>query len=413
MNNRPRLLVLSHVLPFPRSTGQQQRVFYTLQSLRAMFHLTFATAVADEDRQEVRTELAKICDDVILLPSLYQGTVGKAKHRIIGTTKSLTSGLRFSNYLVGQLEFSSERLRSIFSDNHFDCVLLEYWHATNSVFVFKDNGIPCVLDMHNILWQSYVVQLKAESNESLGWWKRFALARYKSQEEAAWSQFDAVIAINQEELKYVKAQVPKSTEVFYGPMGTDLSLWPYSWDPGELIRIGYYGGLSSPHNCQAALQCYNQIMPAVWNRYPQAELWLIGSDPPDSLRDLTSDHRVKVTGYVEHVQGILQTMSLVLCPWSGTYGFRSRLIEVMALGVPLVASYDAVSGMELENGRGVLLGRDDYELVEHVLNLLQDKNYSRHQSGLARQQVEQLYSIDNTYGKLTGQLCAWLNKSRS
>src|SRR6267378_2959506 len=382
MNTRPRLLVLSHVLPFPRSSGQQQRVYYTLQSLRAMFHLTFATTVADEDRQEVKTELAKICDDVILLPSLYQGAVGKAKHRIIGTTKSLTAGLKFSNYLVGQLEFSSERLRSLLADSHFDCVLLEYWHASNSMHVFRDKGIPCVLDMHNILWQSYIQQLKAKSRQSLGMWNRFALARYKAQEENAWGQFDAVIAINKEELKYVRAQVPETTEIFYGPMGTDLSLWPYSWNPVEPIRIGYYGGLSSPHNQRFALQCYNEVMPSVWSKYPHAELWLIGSDPPDSLRALSVDARIKVTGFVEHVQEILQSMSLVVCPWSGTYGFRSRLIEVMALGVPLVASSDAVNGMELEDGRGLLLGHNDSELVHHVLHLLQDGSYSRHQSHL-------------------------------
>jgi glycosyltransferase involved in cell wall biosynthesis len=378
-----------------------------------MFHLTFATTVTDEDRQEVKTELAKTCDDVILLRSLYQGRVGKAKHRIIGTTKNLTAGLKFSNYLVGQLEFSSERLRSLLSDNHFDCVLLEYWHASNSMHVFRDKGIPCVLDMHNILWQSYIQQLKASSGQLLGVWNRFALAKYKAQEENAWSQFDAVIAINKQELKYVRAKVPETTEIFYGPMGTDLSLWHYSWNPGEAIRIGYYGGLSTPHNQRAALQCYNQIMPSVWSKYPQAELWLIGSNPPDSLRALTTDDRVKVTGYIEEVQEVLQTMSLVVCPWSGTYGFRSRLIEVMALGVPLVASSDAVNGMELEDGRGLLLGHNDSDLVHHVLHLLRDKNYSRHQSHLAREQVELSYSIDNTYGRLTDQLRTWLSNSSS
>jgi hypothetical protein len=69
--------------------------------------------------------------------------------------------------------------------------------------------------------------------------------------------------------------------------------------------------------------------------------------------------------------------------------------------------------MDLEDGRGILLGHDDSQLVRHVLNLLKDGDYAERQSRLAREQVEQLYSIDHTYRKLTGELRTWLYNSSS
>jgi glycosyltransferase involved in cell wall biosynthesis len=166
------------------------------------------------------------------------------------------------------------------------------------------------------------------------------------------------------------------------------------------------------HNQRDALICYTDIMPGIWKEFPDAELWLVGSNPPASLQALSSDPRVKVTGFVEDVQSLLSTMSAVVCPWTGTYGFRSRLIEVMALGIPLVASPDAVYGMELENGKGLLLGEDNEGLLKGVMRLLKDDPFAKEQSKLAREQVTRLYSLETTYDRLTSELHDWLKERK-
>src|SRR5262249_29035716 len=155
-----------------------------------------------------------------------------------------------------------------------------------------------------------------------------------------------VIAINHEELNYLRSATPSTTKLFHAAMGVDLALWPYSWSPSGKPCLAYYGGLGSPHNQADALACYQRLMPEIWRRFPDAEFWIVGGNPPETIRALGSDSRVKVTGFVENVQPVLSRMSLLLCPWSGIFGFRSRLIEAMALGVPVVTSPDAVYGME-------------------------------------------------------------------
>jgi glycosyltransferase involved in cell wall biosynthesis len=320
---------------------------------------------------------------------------------------SATKGLKYSNYVIGHLEFAPARVASILNSNAFDCALFEYWHAARSTYVFRERGIPCVLDMHNILWQAYERDLN-NAQFLPGLWNRRTLRKYQEQEEQAWENFDGLITINSEEHKYVENSVATRPRLFYAPMGTDLCLWPYLWQPVSPLRIAYYGGLSSPHNQRDALRCYEKIMPKVWSHFPDAELWLIGSKPPEFLRALATNPRVRVTGFVEDAQSLLSTMTMVLCPWTGTYGFRSRLIEVMAIGVPLVASHDAVYGMELEHGKDLLLGTSDDELAGHSLRLLNDEPSARQQSQHARHTVERLYSIGNTYDRLMRELTAWM-----
>lgn len=272
--------------------------------------------------------------------------------------------------------------------------------------------MPVILDMHNVLWKAREERLTGKSAWP-AWFRRASLNRYRRGEESAWDQFDALLAINRSEHDLIRARLQSAQKLFYAPMGTDLVRWPACWQPAKPQRLAYYGGLASAHNEAAALRCHEQIMALIWKRFPDAELWLVGSNPTERLRCLTTDPRVKVTGFVDKVQEILKTMSLVLCPWSGTYGFRSRIVEVMALAVPVVASPAAVDGMELESGRGIILADSDQKMAENALRLLSLPNELAAQSQLARSEMERLYSLENTYGRLMTELREWLEQRRA
>jgi polysaccharide biosynthesis protein PslH len=281
--------------------------------------------------------------------------------------------------------------------------LFEYWHAHKATTYFRERGIPSVLDMHDILWRSYARQWEAKK-WSPGWLRNWFVRRYQAREEAAWRDFDMLIAINQDELNYVRCVVGGKAVYFYVPMGTDISTWPHCWQPVHPRRVAYYGGLGSAHNQQDALTCYREIMPRIWAHHPDAEFWIVGSNPPAFIKSLESDRRVRVTGFIESPQDILRTMSLVLCPWSGRYGFRSRVVEVMSLGVPVVASPDAIYGMGFQLGKGLFVGKSSIEMAQHSLALLSHEAELQHQGLLARQQMEDKFSYEATYVRFVGEL---------
>ena len=411
--SRPRLLVLSHVLPFPGHSGQQQRVFYSLRALREFFHVTFVTVAAADEASAVSTQLAAHCDDAVVLPARYSAShAARLWHRVAAGLFCLRTGLKPSNYIIGRVEFAAARLAPVLDAGRFDCALFEYWHAHESIPEFRARSIPCVLDMHNVLWQSYARDLN-EHGRGPQCWRDRALRLYTQAEESAWNEFDGVIAINAGERDYTRSKVRAGLPVFFAPMGLDTQLWPRSWSPQNPPRLAYYGGLNSPHNAQSAQRCHDRIMPRVWKEFPDAELWLIGNQPPESLRALAQkDARVKVTGFVEHVQDVLSRVSVLLCPWTGTYGFRSRLIEAMSLGVPVVASPDAVFGMELETGRGLFLAENDDEFATHALRLLREPGFASEQSGLARAQVDEHFSYEASYVRLARELQEFAQRSR-
>jgi glycosyltransferase involved in cell wall biosynthesis len=402
MIDKPRLLIVSRVYPFPGSSGQQQRVFYKIKAFREHFYVTFLSVAEETNVSRIESKLHEYCDDVILLPSLYDKNIlSKIIYRLKGKAFVLRTGLKLSNFLTGRLEFSPKRIQDAVSGKTFDVVLYEYWHAAESTRVFKDLGIPVILDMHNLLWKSYEKQLDSKRFPGNAL-KRRAVDKYRKQEEDAWKKFDGLIAINRAEYEYVKERVPRTVHVFYTPMGIDLSKWPYCWQPSNPPRIAYYGGLGSAHNCDDALQCYEKIMPSIWEKKPDVEFWIIGSNPPDAIQRIPhKDRRVHVTGYVEKIQEVLKSMSVVLCPWEGEYGFRSRVVEVMATGVPLVTSSKAVHGMDIDEGTGVGLADSVGEMALKCCELLESRDLMNEKSLSARRHIEDTFSFEQTYAELS------------
>ncbi len=396
-------------MPFPRESGQQQRVYYKLKALSRSFRVTFLGLEMVRRDEDALAQLQEICDRVVLLPRKYsrRRPLIRGLYAARALLSSLGSGLRTSNFIVGRLELTPQRVRAAVDLESFECALFEYWHAWRCVEETRAKQVYSVLDMHDFLWRSWDRTL-GQRPYVPNWWRSWAVGSYRQLEQSAWEMFDALIAINAGERDEVKQLLPDHPVLFV-PMGVDLQDWPYSWAPKDPARVVYYGGLGNPARQRDAFWAYRQVMPEIWQEEPDTEFWLIGSRPPESFLDLQrTDPRVRVTGYLPQVQDTLATASVLLCPWRGTFGFRSRLVEAMALGVPVVASPDAAWGMELVHGRGISLMDSDRGLAEASLRLLQDREHALEQSRWAREEAERKYGFEATYQSFVSNLLALL-----
>jgi len=142
-------------------------------------------------------------------------------------------------------------------------------------------------------------------------------------------------------------------------------------------------------------------MPNVWEKYPEVELWLVGSNPPNHLKELgKKDKRIHVTGYVKNVGEILKTMTVMVCPWEGTYGFRSRMIELMALGLPIVTSPQTIDGMGLSDDEGFIFAKRLGNYSLHIFQLINDLDYNNRLGHKNKQMVSEYFDLNKTYFNL-------------
>src|SRR6202007_1921099 len=123
-------------------------------------------------------------------------------------------------------------------------------------------------------------------------------------------------------------------------------------------------------NQQAAWRLIRQIMPIVRQRYPHACLWVVGQRPDAALLAESDGIRVVVTGKVDDVRPYLAQASVACVPLISGSGTKYKVLEALSAGVPMVCSPLAIEGLELEDGRHVLLGRSDAEMAAAIAQLL-------------------------------------------
>jgi len=104
--------------------------------------------------------------------------------------------------------------------------------------------------------------------------------------------------------------------------------------PPRALFLGDYRHQPNP---EAARVLVRDVLPAVRQAVPSAELWLAGPNG-DGLADLASAPGVRILGFVPDLASLFRDVRMVLAPvWSGG-GFRMKSLAALAHGVPVVTN---------------------------------------------------------------------------
>jgi len=175
------------------------------------------------------------------------------------------------------------------------------------------------------------------------------------------------------------------------PNGVDLDYFR----PGDGARqpdtLVFSGKMSYHANIAAATFLLDEIMPLVWAENPDIQLWIVGKDPPGSLRKRAQANgaRVTVTGTVPDIRPYIQEASLAVVPILYGAGSQVKIIEAMACGTPVVATQRAVSALDIRAGRDVAVAENADALAETIVELLRDTTGVQEMSRAGRAYVEQ------------------------
>jgi glycosyltransferase involved in cell wall biosynthesis len=102
-------------------------------------------------------------------------------------------------------------------------------------------------------------------------------------------------------------------------------------------------------NRQAARELCRRVLPQVRGRLPAAVLRFVGAGFPDELRG----SGVEAPGYVPELLPEYARAGVVLAPLTTGGGIKIKVVEALAAGRPLVATAQAMHGIEYRDLAGV------------------------------------------------------------
>jgi glycosyltransferase involved in cell wall biosynthesis len=205
-------------------------------------------------------------------------------------------------------------------------------------------------------------------------------------------QYGVFIAISREDQKLVNELVP-GIKIPYISNGVDTNYYfPHNEHEDENgLNIVFTGVFSYYPNEQGALYFAREILPLIRKQYPAIRFFVVGKDPPPNVRNMNRDPSITVTGLVADIRPYIQKASVVVVPLLIGGGTRNKILEAMAMGKAIVSTNIGAEGLEVENGKDILIANSPQEFANCVMILLADMEKRRKLGDCAREMVKRNY----------------------
>lgn len=124
---------------------------------------------------------------------------------------------------------------------------------------------------------------------------------------------------------------------------------------------------------------------------------------PDVRLTITGDHanlplpqasNVTLTGFVEDVRPLVASSWVSLVPVRMGAGTRLKILEAMAMGVPVVSTSKGAEGLEANDGEHLLIADTAQGFAENVVQLLKDSELRQEIIVRARNLVKLKYNME-------------------
>lgn len=157
--------------------------------------------------------------------------------------------------------------------------------------------------------------------------------------------------------------------------------------------VGVIGSMHWYPSRSAAERVLVRLWPEILRRVPSARLLVAGWNADKYLGSLFPVPGAELLGAVDHPTDFFSRIAVLLYPPAKGSGYKIKVLESMAYGVPVVSNAEGLEGLEPFDGDGVYFrGETDAELIDRTVAMLEDATRRRDTAQRARRLIVREYS---------------------
>jgi len=355
-----KILYVCHRFPYPPKRGGKIRPFNMIRHLSARHEVTVASLARSDPEANEAQGIAPYCHRFVI------GQVSNPVQalRMVARLPALTPssmGYFYSPDLA-------RRIHAMLAEVRFDLIFVH----CSSVAQYVENvrSIPKILDFGDMDSQKWFEYAQAKPFPiSLGY--RLEGWKMERAEKILARKFDLCTATTRAEWETLEGYgtgVP--TDWF--PNGVDHDYFKPSDEPYAPETISFIGRMDYYPNQECMFDFCRNTLPLLQARRPGAKLVIVGADPTPAVRRLGELPGVTVTGSVPDVRPFVRRSVAMIAPLNIARGTQNKILEAMAMGVPVITSRIAAGGVDaLDHQHFVVCdSREDY--LQAIARLMGD-----------------------------------------
>lgn len=410
MKNK-RLLFITTRLFWPTDSGRKLSLYYYCKGIHEKYNCdiyiySFLEAGQTDADIEKKPEFIK---EVRLADPISKGE--KIYNLISKTMLSRTWPIQCSLYYSEQ---NAEDIKKYCDEIQPDYIFTDMIRTSMYYDSFQHSHAVKVLDMDDLLSARYERQLHAryKSNISGQYAGRLPGIINKlignqtvrsavltmerdliAKAEIHYSKiYDRVIFVSAVETSYLNKKLPRKAITI--PVGINAVPERELIGKAEKDLLSYVGNLKVAANVDTLHWIISDILPKI---HHDVKFMVIGKCPDDIREKYKHNDHIIFTGRVENLVEYIRKSQIFLSPILYGTGIKTKILEAMSMGVPVVTNDVGAEGIEAEDGQDFWVRNDSVAIAGQVDYLLDHYDAALSVAEAGRKLVEKKYEWNNIY----------------
>jgi polysaccharide biosynthesis protein PslH len=365
--NKPKILVFCTVSPLPVDRGDRIRLYQTIEQLSQIAHVRLL--YVDRQWESIVNDFSRELPNVEFYP--VKVTKLEVLWETIKAVLMLRPAVAYRFITNGVKQAFQEQLETYQPDLvwgiQMHCYpLLQYVKTATKVVD--------IMDSVTLFYELADRYQKATFTQQIMRGLQVNLVKYEQKIIQESDVFLTCSDPNVQHLKSLHGNIPDMS-IVYNRVGDEFLAQDRAWKFDDLTppRLLFVGHLKYVPNNLAVRYIAEQILPALKDKLDEFEFIICGKGHEQLQEEFKDVPNLIFKGFVEDLSAEYLNGSVLISPVPYASGVQNKVIEAMALGLPVVIFSQTAVANEMEHGVEVLACDTPGEFAEAIVNISRDR----------------------------------------
>lgn len=205
---------------------------------------------------------------------------------------------------------------------------------------------------HNPWWMKGILKLEYE--------------RLKAYESKIFNEFEIATIISKQDAELIHHE--NNSDLVILPNGVDTDY--YKPEPrAKTLDLLFTGNMGYQPNVNCVKYVVDDVLPLLHKEFPHLQFVAAGKEPSAELKRIKNRH-LQLTGWVDDLRSYYQQSRIFVAPMQIGIGMQNKILEAMAMGLPVITSTLANNAIGAKHGKEVWIADSPEKVAEGIAYLL-------------------------------------------